>query len=203
MRLSRLDVTPREWIPESGWPIPYEELEQYYPRASQILKLPSFDAFEQGVLRQRMSPTERRLFDNADLWPNISMWAKKPLRFGAVYRKQLQKSRNISLYLHANVTDIQLNHAGNRVEECTAMSLSGKTLHLKAKHFVLACGGLETARLLLVSRAYSRRALGISSISLGGTTWIIRGRCLEKSDCPAHKNCHCCWGCPWRMAWHK
>jgi choline dehydrogenase-like flavoprotein len=160
MRLTRLDVTTREWIPESGWPIPYEELERYYPRASQILKLPSFDAFERGVLRQRMSPTERRLFDNADLWPNISMWAKKPLRFGAVYRKQLQKSRNISLYLHANVTDIQLNHAGNRVEECTALSLSGKTLYLKAKRFVLACGGLETARLLLVSRSVQPQGIG-------------------------------------------
>jgi choline dehydrogenase-like flavoprotein len=30
MRLSRLNITPREWIPESGWPIPYEELAQYY-----------------------------------------------------------------------------------------------------------------------------------------------------------------------------
>ena len=160
MRLTRLDVAPREWIPESGWPIPYEELARYYPRASQILKLPSFDAFEQVVLRQRMSPVERRLFDNADLQPNISMWAKKPLRFGAAYRKQLQKSRNISLYLHANVTEIQLNHAGNRVEGCTALSLSGKTLHLKARRFVLACGGLETARLLLVSRAIQPQGIG-------------------------------------------
>jgi choline dehydrogenase-like flavoprotein len=160
MRLSRLDVTPREWVPESGWPIPYEELAQYYPRASRILKLPSFDTFEQVVMRQRMSPVERHLFDHTDLRPNISLWAKKPLRFGAAYRRQLHKSRNISLYLHANVTEIQLNHAGNRVEECTAMTLSGKTLHLKARHFVLACGGLETARLLLVSRAVHPQGIG-------------------------------------------
>jgi choline dehydrogenase-like flavoprotein len=71
MRLSRLDITRREWIPESGWPIPYEELAQYYPRASRILKLPSFDTFEQVVRRRRMSPAERRLFDNPDLQPNI------------------------------------------------------------------------------------------------------------------------------------
>ena len=90
-------------------------------------------------MRQRMSPAERHLFDNTDLRPNISLWAKKPLRFGAAYRRQLHKSRNISLYLHANVTEIQLNGAGNRVEECMAMTLSGTTLHLKARHFVLAC----------------------------------------------------------------
>src|SRR5262245_64614258 len=51
------------------------------------------------------------------------------------------------------VTDIQLHPTGNRVAECTALSLSGKTLHVKARHFVLACGGLETTRLLLVSRS--------------------------------------------------
>jgi choline dehydrogenase-like flavoprotein len=160
MRLSRLDVAPREWIPDSGWPIPYEELAQYYPRASRILRLPSFDTVEQVVMRQRMSPAERRLFDNPDLQPNISLWAKKPRRFGKAYRQQLQKSRNISLYLHANVTEIQLNGAGKRVEECTAMTLSGKTLRLKARHFVLACGGLETARLLLVSRTVHPQGIG-------------------------------------------
>jgi choline dehydrogenase-like flavoprotein len=160
MRLTRLDVTPREWIPESGWPIPYEELERYYPKASKMLQLPSFDAFEQGVMRQRMSPAERHIFDSADLQPNLSMWAKKPLRFGAAYRKQLQKSPNISVYLYANVTEVHLNRAGNRVEECTAWSLSGKKLHFKAKRFVLACGGLETARLLLVSRAVQPHGIG-------------------------------------------
>src|SRR5919108_3543394 len=30
MRLTRIDVSPREWIPHSGWPLPYEELERYY-----------------------------------------------------------------------------------------------------------------------------------------------------------------------------
>jgi choline dehydrogenase-like flavoprotein len=159
MRLSRLDMMPREWVPESGWPIPYEELAQYYPRASRILKLPAFDTVEQAM-RRRMSAVEHRLFDHADLQPNVSLWAKKPLRFGAAYRRQLHKSRNISLYLHANVTEIQLNSAGNRVAECTAMTLSGKTLHLKARHFVLACGGLETARLLLVSRAVRPQGIG-------------------------------------------
>ena len=30
MKLTELDVTPREWIPQSGWPIAYAELEHYY-----------------------------------------------------------------------------------------------------------------------------------------------------------------------------
>src|SRR5262249_55957117 len=145
MRLTPFDLSPREWIPHSGWPLPYEELERCYVKASKILKLPSAGALQKVVDTRQMSVTEQRLFENADLRPNVSMWAKRPLRFGQVYRKQLQKSRNVAVYLNASVTDIQLNAAGDRVEACTALSLSGRKLCVRAKYFVLACGGLETA----------------------------------------------------------
>src|SRR5687768_10674708 len=41
MRLTRIDVSPREWVPHSGWPLTYEELERYYARAARMLRLPS------------------------------------------------------------------------------------------------------------------------------------------------------------------
>jgi choline dehydrogenase-like flavoprotein len=159
MRLTPLDVAPREWIPNSGWPIPYEELARYYPRASAVLKLPSFDAFERLAAR-RMSRFERQLFATADLQTNASVWAKKPLRFAQSYRRQLQRSRNVRVCLNANVTEIHLNGAGTRVDACTAYSLGGKELRLKAKWFVLACGGLETARLLLASQSVQANGIG-------------------------------------------
>lgn len=160
MRLTPLDVGVREWVPHSGWPLPYEEFERYYPRAARMLRLPSCETLETIVSRSRMSSVERSLFESPDFQPNVSMWAKRPLRFGAAYRQQLQRSRNVSVYLNANVTDIQLNRAGNRVEACTARSLGGTTIHLQARRFVLACGGLETARLLLVSRSIQRQGIG-------------------------------------------
>jgi choline dehydrogenase-like flavoprotein len=160
MRLTPLDFSAREWIPDSGWPIPYEELEHYYPLASKILRLPSVDSIASMANVNRMNPVERGLFDHSDLQPTIAMWAKKPLRFGDVFRRQLRRSRNIAVYLNANVTDIRLNRAGDRVDECAAVALSGKKIHLKAKRFVLACGGLETARLLLASRSVQRHGVG-------------------------------------------
>ena len=109
MRLTPMDVAHRDWIPHSGWPLPYEELERYYPRAARVLRLPSSDTVGTTVSRDRMSRVERSLFDDPDLEPTVATWAKKPMRFGAAYRKQLQRSRNVSVYLNANVTDIQLN----------------------------------------------------------------------------------------------
>jgi choline dehydrogenase-like flavoprotein len=160
MRLTPFDFSRREWIPHSGWPISYEELAPYYVKAAEILKLPSFDALERAIKTGRLNPAERHLLDNADLQPNVAMWAKKPLRFGDASRRQLHSSRNISVYLNANVTAIELNPSANRVEACTASSLGGRTLSINATHFVLACGGLETARLLLASRSVNPQGVG-------------------------------------------
>ncbi|MGH8068788.1 MAG: GMC oxidoreductase [Candidatus Entotheonellia bacterium] len=160
MKLTELDIAPREWIPHSGWPITYAELDRYYGRAEKILRVPSFERFEHLTLRRQMGQQEKPLFDNDDLKPNISMWAKKPLRFGAAYRAQLKRSRKISVYLNANVTEILLNREGTSVEALSVATLSGKRLRIKAKRFVLACGGMETARLLLVSRGVQKEGIG-------------------------------------------
>ena len=160
MKLTELDVTPREWIPQSGWPIAYAELDRYYGLAENILRLPSIERFEKITLCRQMSQQEKALFDHDDLKPNISVWAKRPLRFGAAYRSRLKHSRHVSAYLSANVTEILLNHPGTAVEALNVVSLSGKRFRIKAKRFVLACGGMENARLLLVSRGVQESGIG-------------------------------------------
>ena len=161
MALTPLDLTRREWVPYSGWPMPYDELSSFYGPAARLLRLPLQNTVDTLVRSPRQDPVEHALFTAPDLAPNVSVWGKKPLRFGAVYRRQLRRSRNVSVYLHGSVTDIALNEAGNRVTHCTTKSLDGKTFAVKARRFVLACGGIETARLLLASR--SRRPDGIGN----------------------------------------
>ena len=160
MKLSELDLLKRDWVPNSGWPITYSELQHYYSKARKILKLPSYGAFENTILQSRMSRSERTLFNNDDLKPNVSLWARKPLRFGATYKSNLKKSRNVTVYLNANVTDVALTTGGNSAAEIQWTTLSGNRVRVKAKRFVLACGGLENARLLLVSRSLQPNGIG-------------------------------------------
>jgi choline dehydrogenase-like flavoprotein len=160
MKLTELDLMMRDWVPNSGWPIVYSELQDYYGKAEKLLQLPSFDTFENSTLKRRMSQAERALFNNDDLKPNISLWAKKPLRFGAAYKSRLKKSPNVKVYLNANVTEVTMNREGNSVEELKLATLSGNKASIRAKRFVLACGGLENARLLLVSRSVQRNGIG-------------------------------------------
>jgi choline dehydrogenase-like flavoprotein len=159
MKLTALDLEARDWVPNSGWPIRHGELDRYYDQAGRILGIPSFESFA-SALEWRMSPSERALFDNPDLKPNISLWARKPLRFAARYRTGLKRSRNVNVCLHANATEVLLNPQGDTVEEVRIATLGGKRMSIRAKRFVLACGGLENARLLLVSRGSNESGVG-------------------------------------------
>jgi hypothetical protein len=111
------------------------------------------------TLRRQMSQAERTLFGNNDL-PTISLWAKKPLRFGAAYSSQLKRSCYISVYLNANVTVILSNPSGTSVDALRVATLSGKGFRPKAKRVVLACGSMENARLLLVPREVQGHGIG-------------------------------------------
>lgn len=155
MKLARTDVRGRPWLDDAPWPLRYEELDEFYAKAGRILRLPDqgSGAFDGA------SEDERLLFGGNDLAPNVALWARKPLRFGRAYRSQFRR-RGLRLYLHANATEIVLDDAGQCVECVVARSLSGKEVRFRARSFVLAAGGLENARLLLVSKGKHPAGIG-------------------------------------------
>ena len=52
--LDKIDFEKREWIPNSGWPIKYDELEPFYKKAGKILKVVNFDYFTVNKLSQTL-----------------------------------------------------------------------------------------------------------------------------------------------------
>jgi choline dehydrogenase-like flavoprotein len=161
MVLNPLDFEARDWVPRSGWPISYEEIARYHSRAFDILELPGQESVSRGVLDTRMSAAERQLFEDETFAPTVSLWAKSATRFGSTFGKQLRDAKNARVLLNASVTRLALNEAGDRVESISASTLAGGRLEIRAHQFVLACGGLENARLLLVSR--DRRPAGVAN----------------------------------------
>jgi choline dehydrogenase-like flavoprotein len=159
MRLLPEDVAAPQDLPGAGWPIPHAEIVRHYDRAAEILRLPAITMFDPGAYQERMTAAERRLFDAGPLAPTVSLWARRPMRFGAVYRSQLRRA--VRVMLHASVTGVRLSPAGDAVEALDAATLDGKRVMVRARTFVLASGGLENARLLLVSR--DRQLAGIGN----------------------------------------
>lgn len=93
--------------------------------------------------------------------------APKPRHFGESYASVIEESRTIKLVLGANVTAIDADLGETRARGVTVKAFSGETAKLRARVVVLACGGIDNARLLLCSPSAGGRGLGNARDQVG------------------------------------
>ncbi|MDW8342531.1 MAG: FAD-dependent oxidoreductase [Geminicoccaceae bacterium] len=160
MRLTPEDLVARPSVPDGAWPIPWSELEALYPEAERILGLPGPGAFDPASWLARASPDERRLFDPDRLVPTVSLWAPKPRRFARDFRHELASLERLRVLLRAQAVRLLQDESGVRVRAVALRVLGGPALEAVGRHVVLACGGLENARLLLLSTDRDARGIG-------------------------------------------
>ncbi len=149
----------REWIDKSGWPISQETLLPYYERANSYLDLGvySFDL----KYWQTQDPTLIELpLDQDVFWNKLWRFSNPPTRFGEKYRRTISDANNIHLYTYANVVDIHANDNLSRIDEVTVKNFAGKTHKIRAKYFILACSGIQNARILLAANKQCPNGLG-------------------------------------------
>jgi choline dehydrogenase-like flavoprotein len=154
-----IDLESRDWIPHSGWPLTVSDLDPYYERAQKVCHLPVPDwELSNWIKRERNPPL---LLDSRRVTNRFALMVPELfLRFGTIYRDQVKAAENVSVYLHANVTEIETDPSVSRVSTVHLACLSGTKLSVKAKLFVLALGGIENPRLLLLSRRNQPAGLG-------------------------------------------
>jgi choline dehydrogenase-like flavoprotein len=143
--LEALDFEPRDWCGAGGWPFGWDELRPYYARAHEICGLADFD-YDPERWAGFLGP-DKILAGDASF--NNEIFQVQVQSFGDRYRARLERSKAIDLVLHAPVTRARLE-AGT----CTAVeirTLGGQELAINARCFVLAAGGVENPRLLLLS----------------------------------------------------
>jgi len=157
MPLSEIDFQPRPWIPYSGWPIKLADLDGYYQAANAICKLGlyKYDKSDYADNLDRLG-----FVDTTKLNTRFFRISKPPVRFGEVYRSGLREAKNVRVILNANVTSLETNENARTVRFVRAKSLYGHTAYFKAKYFVLACGAVGNAQLLLLSNSVEKAGLG-------------------------------------------
>jgi choline dehydrogenase-like flavoprotein len=157
--LDPIDFERRDYMPNSGWPIDLSALMPYYPEANRLCEAGEFTYSAAAAFHRPLRPMikgfESPLF-TTDTLERFSC----PTDFGARYGRRLRAAPNVRVVLHANVTRIQLDAAGVRVESLAVRTLEGKSLEAIAQQVVLAAGGLEVARLLLASRDVQSGGIG-------------------------------------------
>lgn len=147
--LDAVDFEARPSVPGSGWPIGLRDLEPYYRRAQTLCEL---GPFEYGGAHWARARGARPLGLGDGPFETTVFQFSPPTRFGEAYRAPLAASRNVRVLLNANATAIVAGEGGRQVERVRFATLSGRRLTVRARRFVLACGGIENARLLLASR---------------------------------------------------
>ncbi len=155
-QLDDLDFSRREWIEHSGWPIDRAHLQPYYEEARRIFGLGAqpFDvsAWEDPETRPRL-PLGSRLRHTVNL-------LVPPVPFGHAYREELVSSPNVTIYTFANATELVTDKYAREVISVQVASLSGRSFSVRPRCTVLACGGIENARLLLLSDGVVPQGLG-------------------------------------------
>ena len=83
-----------------------------------------------------------------------------PTRFGERYRAELVSSDRVKVYLHANVVDISIVSNGKAISSIDVRSLNGRNLKVTASAYILCCGGIENARILLNCTHHFPKGIG-------------------------------------------
>ncbi|RDS83641.1 GMC family oxidoreductase [Dyella monticola] len=150
------DLAERHWVAHSGWPIAYDELQPYYERARAYCQIEPYHFTDGSFLT---SLARAPISFDADKLVN-QIFARSPILFGKAYRAELEKAPNITVLLHANLLELHASASGASVRHARIGAVNGRKGVARAQHYVLACGGIENARMLLLSNSVLPHGLG-------------------------------------------
>jgi choline dehydrogenase-like flavoprotein len=161
-----VDFESRTIVGAARWPVCYEELEKYFARACQwcVCGEPIFDAEQiPSLAREALIPG----------WPegdvratSLERWSL-PTKFGRIYRDRLRSNPLVTVVSKLTCTEIVCKPDGSSVHHLAARTLTGREVSVRAKRYVLACGGIESTRLLFASNGRHCNGIGNHSGHLG------------------------------------
>jgi choline dehydrogenase-like flavoprotein len=155
--MDAMDFEKLDFIPNSGWPIALDDLLPHYREAHAYNELGPWaydDASAWPLLGIGNPP-----IDPAKMTTYFWQFADSPVRYGEKFLQEKLEDK-IDVLLMANGTALKLNAEGTRMESLTIRSLSGKRATVKARAYVLSCGGIGNARLLLANNDVQKNGIG-------------------------------------------
>lgn len=156
--LDPIDLAPRPWVPRSGWPLADAELERYYAAAAARYGFPDPALFRDNVLAPVKAagdrqPAWRHLCERPMLAPT------RPPRLAQRFRAFLE-GPTVDVYTDASVVELLADRARGVVTAAEIRTRGRRVHRVPARVFVLAAGGIENPRLLLLSTQLCPAGLG-------------------------------------------
>lgn len=155
--LDPIDFEQRDWVPHSGWPIGRADLDPYYRQANEQLELGEFNYEHDiwaalGVADPGFDPDKI----DAELW----RFDERMERFAASRARDLIAAPNLRVLIHANAVKLQAGANARTIEHVEVRPLGAAPRQVRARHYILASGTIENARLLLASNDVEAAGIG-------------------------------------------
>ena len=160
-----IDFEPREILPDARWPLGYEEIAPMFQRTCDwfVCGRAAFDGSQLSHLPPSLVPG---LPDEDVRTSTFERWSL-PTDFAREYGPRLRNSTRVRVITGLTCTQIVCAPGERRVEYLETRAIDRRRVEIRARRYVLACGGLDTTRLLLASPGRDGTALGDHSGHLG------------------------------------
>jgi len=155
--LDPIDFERRDWVPGSGWPIDRAALDPYYRAAHRQLELGDFNYEHDIWSALGIAPYA---LDPDKLTTGLWRFDERNERYTASGSRDLIDAPDVTIVLHANAVHVQAAGNARTLRHLVVRPLSGPAREVKARHYVLAGGAIENARLLLVSNDVEPHGIG-------------------------------------------
>jgi choline dehydrogenase-like flavoprotein len=161
-----IDFDPREHVHGAAWPIDHAAVDSLAQRACDwlICGRAVFDA--RRIPHLAKTALVPGLPDGDVCTTTLERWSL-PTDFGREYAPRLERSGRVRVFTGTTCTQVVCRGGAPQVAQLDARTLGGRRLTVRGKRYVLACGGLETTRLLLASPGPGGREIGNHSDHLG------------------------------------
>jgi choline dehydrogenase-like flavoprotein len=158
------DFEPRAGVRAEGWPFGLEAVQPHYQRSADQLKLLGSDFDVRGLARDAGVEIP---VDDGVVVPTAWRFGTPTWRFFEADRERLDSSPCLTVITHLNAVDLRLDDGHSTVRHVAVRTLDGRAGRIEADLVVLACGGLETPRLLLNANGQCPEGVGNGSGMLG------------------------------------
>ncbi|MEO3386744.1 FAD-dependent oxidoreductase [Mesorhizobium sp. CAU 1741] len=165
-------IGQRPWIDSDGWPIAHHDIAPYHDAALSLLEMENTLADSAVWKALNVAPPAA----TGDVVPFLTRWTPTP-RFAKLFKPDIVRCANLRVCLNAQATALR-SADGRFVEGVVVASGTGATSLVGGRHVVLACGTVETVRLLFQPLADGRPA------PWSGNAWLGRGF-MDHVDCTA------------------
>jgi choline dehydrogenase-like flavoprotein len=156
IRFDAIDFEKRPWVRHSGWPIASADLDDWYNKAEKMFSIDGQD-YDERIYEKVGTPAPA--WNRDRVRTNFTIYSPK-VDFGSLYGRELRNCGQVRVLLHANAMEIETDENCREMRAVHVRAIAGKRARVRAKAVVLCSGGIENARLLLLSNRINPHGLG-------------------------------------------